>query len=155
MNRIGISCLLTFCLGFVPQTASPRANPQEEVEAAIAAFDRAFRAADVAALDALLTEGYVHINGRSGALLSRAEWLRWVGSRRAALDSGELVIESYEVRQLSIRMYERAAVVTGEVESSGLRDGSPFSSVVRFSNFWVLDGGRWRRAAFHDTPVGE
>jgi len=95
------------------------------------------------------------VNGRSGNVLNRDEWLNWIESRRAKLDSGELVIKTYRVSDVEVQIYGEAAVVTGVVRSSGQRNGALFTSPVRFTNVWVKQGGEWRRAAFHDSPLPE
>ena len=74
-------------------------------------------------------------------------------SRRAELESGDLLISEYRIEDLRIEMYGNTAVVTGVVFSSGSRKGEKFDSQVRFTNVWVFQGGSWRRAAFHDSPV--
>ncbi len=103
----------------------------------------------------LLTKNYLHVNGRSGSVLNRDQWLKWVASRRAELDSGALVIKTYSVGDVKVQIYGEAAVVTGVVDSSGQRNDSLFTIQVRFTNVWVKQGGEWRRAAFHDSPLPE
>jgi ketosteroid isomerase-like protein len=130
-------------------------SPEDEVRAAVAAFGRAFEKADVAFLETRLTNDYIHVNGRSGSVLNRDEWLKWLSSRQAELKSGELSITSYSVEDLKVQVYGEAAVATGIVRSSGQWGGTEFTSQVRFTNLWVMQGGEWRRAAFHDSPLPE
>ena len=136
-------------------SGAQQVSPEHEVRAAVSAFGRAFVEADVSVLQSLLTKNYVHVNGLSGSVLNRDEWISWVVSRRAELDSGELVITTYSIEDVSVRIYGEAAVVTGVVHSSGQRNSALFASQVRFTNVWVSQGGMWRRAAFHDSPVRE
>jgi hypothetical protein len=128
---------------------------KQEVRASVSAFGRAFAEADKPVLQALLTKDYIHVNGRSGSVLNRDKWLKWITSRRAQLDSGELSITTYIVSDVKVQIYGEAAVVTGVVHSSGQRNNVLFSSRVRFTNLWVKQGGAWRRAAFHDSPLPE
>jgi hypothetical protein len=123
------------------------------VRAAVSVFGRAFELADVAALEASLAAGYIHINGRSGGVINRVDWLGWVSSRRGELEKGTLLIGAYEVQDIDVVMYGKTAVVTGLVYSSGHRNGDPFESGVRFSNVWVCKDGTWLRAAFHDSQL--
>jgi len=135
-------------------TAEAQEIPAEqEVRAAVSAFGEAFVEADVAALRDLLTEQYLHVNGLSGSVLNRSEWLEWMTSRQAALASGGLLIHEYTVTDLRVRLYGTTAVVTGRVDSRGVHSEAPFSSQVRFTNVWVNEQGSWRRAAFHDSPL--
>ncbi len=128
---------------------------EHEVRAAVSAFGRAFLEADASVLQSLLTKDYVHVNGLSGSVLNRDEWIKWVVSRRAELDSGELVITTYSIEDVRVQIYGEAAVVTGVVHSSGQRNSALFTSQVRFTNVWVNQRAVWRRAAFHDSLLPE
>jgi len=126
---------------------------EKELRLAVSDFGRAFASADVSALQLLLTEDYTHVNGSSGNVITRDQWLGWVASRRAELDAGTLVIETYTVEDLRVQLYGETAVVSGIVRSRGLNGGTPFDSNIRFTNVWVLEEGVWRRAAFHDSRL--
>jgi ketosteroid isomerase-like protein len=130
-----------------------QASRTDEVRAAVSEFGRAFVEAGVSVLEILLAEHYIHVNGRSGSVLNRNEWLSWVESRRKELNTGNLLINAHSVEDVQVQVYGEAAVVTGVVHSSGQRKGSMFTSRVRFTNLWVMQGGAWRRAAFHDSPL--
>jgi len=131
----------------------PQSNSTTEVRNAVSALGRAFAKADVATLQTLLAQGYVHVNGGSGSVLDRDEWLSWITSRRAELDSGQLFIDTYSVEDVEIEVYGNVSVVTGVVYSTGQRNGASFVSRIRFTNGWIKSGDTWRRAAFHDSPL--
>ena len=140
----------------VPWSESAGAvNSEAEVRAAVVLFGDAFVEADISILEDLLEENYIHINGSSGNVLDRDEWLRWVESRREELESGVLVVADYRIEELAIEIHGKAAVVVGVAVSKGTRHGVPNDSQVRFTNVWVHREGAWRRAAFHDTPLLE
>jgi len=128
-------------------------NHEKAVRAAVEGFSRAFLEADVETLEKILTNDYVHINGRSGTVLDRNEWLTWMQTRGKEMENRELQISEYRVEDLTVKIYENAAIVTGVVVSSGTQKGDPFSSRVRFTNTWILVEGMWYRAAFHDSPL--
>jgi len=128
-------------------------NREKEVQAAFENFSRAFLEADVEALGNALTTDYVHINGRSGTVINRDDWLSWVKTRRKELENKELQISDYRVEDVVIKTYENTAIVTGVVYSSGERNGEAFAFQVRFTNTWILMDGTWYRAAFHDSPL--
>ena len=138
-----------------PPTVAQQTTPEHEVRAALSAFARAFREADVSVLQTLLTESYLHVNGRSGNVLNRDQWLNWVASRRAELDRGEFVFTTYRVEDVQVQLYGEAAAVTGVVHASGQRHDALFTIAGRFTNIWVKQGGVWRRAGFHDSPLPE
>ena len=130
-----------------------RLDPTDDVKAAMDRFSDAYVAADVAVLGSLLADPYLHVNGATGTVIDDQAWLAWVATQHDALESGALVIESYEIEDLLIRMRKDSSIVTGIVRSSGVRDGEPFRTAVRFTNLWVLEGKEWKRALFHDSAI--
>jgi len=156
MAEIRSTVFLALLLFLSPSPVIAEAvNPEADVRSAVAAFGEAFVAADVSVLNGLLEENYIHINGRSGNVLNKDDWLKWVGSRRAELESGALVVSEYRIEDLEVRIHGEAAVVAGVAVAVGARQGVPYDSRVRFTNVWVNSGGAWRRAAFHDSPLAE
>jgi hypothetical protein len=154
MMQASSALLALFAALVLPRWAATTGGSRVgEVEAAFSQFSRAFAEADVPVLRGLLARNYTHVNGRTGSVLTGGEWLKWLQSRRVELDTGKLVISVYEIKDLVVQVYKEAAVVTGVAYSSGERDGSPFTSRVRFTNLWVVEEGKWRRAAFHDSPL--
>jgi hypothetical protein len=151
---IGIAVVVPLLLLPICLPAEARASgPEDEVRAAFSSFSRAFLEADAGTLRSLLTVDYLHVNGRSGSVLNREEWLDFIRSRRAELASGELTVSVYEVDAVEVRVHGETAIVTGVVESRGVRREVPFVSRIRFTNVWVRQGGVWLRAAFHDSPL--
>jgi len=126
---------------------------EAEVRAAVNAFGRAYLEADVPTLKSLLTENYVHVNGRSRNVLNREDWLLWVKSRRSEIENGELVISDYRVEDVKVALDGNTAIVIGMVFLSQARNGNSRTSRIRFSNTWLYREGKWRRAAFHDSPL--
>jgi ketosteroid isomerase-like protein len=130
-----------------------RLDPSDDVRAAVEKFGQAYVAADVEVLGSLLADPYLHVNGGTGTVLNEASWLAWIETRREALDDGSLVIETYEVEDLVIRMRRDSAIVLGIVRSTGVENGVAFDTAIRFSNLWVLEGEDWKRALFHDSVL--
>jgi len=156
MAGIRISLFFISLTLLLPWSVSAGAvNSEAEVRAAVVLFGEAYVEADISILEGLLEENYVHINGSSGKVLDRDDWLRWVESRREELESGVLVVADYRIEDLSVEIYGETAVVVGVAVSKGSRNGVPSDSQVRFTNVWVHREGAWRRAAFHDTPLLE
>jgi len=113
MTRLSSATLVTLLLfGSLNPALAEEPCREAEVRAAVSAFGQAFLEADVPALGSVLTRNYVHINGRSGSVLNRDEWLRWVESRRAELDSGDLVVSTYRVEDVRVELSRDTAVVT-------------------------------------------
>ena len=129
------------------------ADREAEVRAAVNAFGRAFVEADVPTLESFLSENYVHVNGGSGNVLNRDDWLKWMKSRRSEIEKGELVVDDYRIEDVRIALDGDTATVIGTVFSSVSRNGNSKTSKIRFSNIWLYREGVWRRAVFHDSPL--
>lgn len=124
-----------------------------EVRSAVDQFGSAFVEADVPTLESLLSENYVHVNGRSGDVLNRDDWLNWVKSRRTEIEKGELKFCDYRIEDLIIVVDEDTATVVGTVVLCMNRNGTSSTSRIKFSNTWLYRKGEWRRSAFHDSPL--
>jgi hypothetical protein len=111
---------------------------EAEVRDAVNAFGRAYLEADVPTLKTLLTENYVHVNGRSGNVLNRDDWLKWVRSRRAEIDNGELVVSDFRIEDVKVVLDGKTAIVIGMVYLSQSRNGNSNTAQIRFSNFMIL-----------------
>jgi len=152
VRGVAIVPTLVWILAAVPSTDARPESAESEVRAAVEAFGRAFVAADTVALRSFLGAAYMHVNGRSGTVLSKEQWLDWISSRREEQESGALRIEKYDLEELRVEIYDQTAVVTGIADSRGTHHGEAFASRVRFTNVWVFDRS-WRRVAFHDSPL--
>ena len=128
-------------------------NRDAEVRAAVDEFGRAFVEADASTLKSLLSENYIHVNGRSGNVLSRDDWLKFVKFRRTEIEKGELEFCDYRLEDVRIAVDEDTATVVGTVVVCMNRNGSSNTSKIGFSNTWLYREGIWRRAAFHDSPL--
>jgi hypothetical protein len=119
--------------GPMPPTAA------EEVETAVRVSDAAWARSDVATLEGLLAEGYVHADGLGG-VQRRAAWLADAGMpRNVAITSADL----------AVRVHGRTAVVTG----SDVIATTATAEMRRFTQVWIKRGASWRRAAFRTAPL--
>jgi ketosteroid isomerase-like protein len=152
--RNGVVWLILLCVcGFGQEAARVAVgDSRQQIEDAVARFSKAFVEADVSTLDALLSEDYVHTNS-TGSVLNKRQWLEYIKTRRADLEAGRLVIESYENTDLRIRVHAESAIVTGSNVAKGKREGKPFVTELRFTHLWIRQSGQWKRAAFHDSPL--
>lgn len=143
--------LLTACL----MSACAKNDAQGDsvqLQKELATFNSAFETADVDKLHSMITENYVHTNGEWKAF-GKSEWLGYMEKRKQRIESGELVIDSYQMTDLKITMNNASAFVTGKVISEGSDAGVPFKTEIRVSNYWLLENGQWKRAGFHDTRI--
>jgi ketosteroid isomerase-like protein len=117
------------------------------------ALGEAYKSGDVEALEDLIAERYSHINNGAPPI-GRKIWLDANRERAKKIKDGSIEVTDYQLADLRITLIgESAAVVTGRVHAAETVDGKPRQYNVRFTNFWVKEDGRWKRAAFHDSPV--
>lgn len=73
----------------------------------------------------------------------------------SAITSGKLMISSYRVSDLEVRVYGDAAVVVGIGASQGSWDGEEFREKERFSDFFIRKDGKWMCVASHSSVLDE
>ena len=113
--RTVFSLIAVSVIAFNAHGASPpdEARRKAELQEAVDRFGRAYLEADVPALRLLLADNYVHVNGSSGNVLNRSDWLDWVRSRRAQIDNEELQITEYRVENVESVIHGDTAIVIG------------------------------------------
>jgi ketosteroid isomerase-like protein len=151
--KLFLNLLVLLLIASLSVAADKKHSKEGELRAAIAAFGQAFVAADVHVLKTYLTDDYIHVNGSSGNVLNQQQWLAWLETRQTKIAAGSLVIVEYLVKDLVIKINADSAIVIGVIESNGEEDEKPFNSKIRFTNLWLFQQGRWRRAAFHDSRM--
>lgn len=117
-----------------------------ELERAIQRFGEAWACGDVAVLEELLSPTYTHIDAY-GDFHDRAPWLAYAGRR--AGQGTRLVF-----RELRTRVLGDVAVVTGINDIQAIGDpqaGARQDLVLRFTQVWTRQSGRWLREAFQAT----
>lgn len=147
--------ILSLLLIFTLACAGPERKKQKELgrlDATIDLFNIAFQQGDLHVLDSLTTDNYTHTNGSDRAF-SKERWFNYLESRRKDLTSGQLKIDKYQLLEKEIQLYEKSAIVTGLIITSGFSNGTVFNSQIRVSNLWVKEKETWKRAAFHDTKL--
>ena len=124
----------------------------EDLQVTLKIFNEAFEKGDVEKLDQLITENYSHTNG-SWKAFGKKEWLEYMRKRRVRLENGELKLCIYRMEDLNIEMNQTSAYVTGRIVMEGVENNEPFERQIRVSNLWLIEGGKWKRAGFHDTRI--
>lgn len=146
-------CIAVFCLA-LSGCAKSRDADVLSLETAVREFADAYRTGDVETVDALLANDYVHTNS-GGAPGDRDSYLAWNRTRAENLQSRTWSVEAYELSELQMKPYDGFAIVTGRITASGVRDGAPWMSDIRFTNVWIVEDETWKRTAFHDAAVPE
>jgi hypothetical protein len=96
-------------------------------------------------LDAILDDRlkYIHSNG-------------WVQTKQEVIadsKSGKLVYEQIDVRQMDVRIYDGAAIVTGRGTFSGKLNNAPFAIDLTFTEVYVHKKKGWLLAARHANKM--
>jgi len=120
-----------------------------DVKAAMMAAFEAFNAGDVQAM------GYYHSSftgflGNGGPLVEVGDDSR--EQLRAAFDAGFRV--SWEMRDLRVEVYDRAAVATFYTEgTTSYPDGTVIRDPLRHTVVWVKQGDTWKEAHSHVSKL--
>jgi hypothetical protein len=96
---------------------------------------------DAAALDRLWANDFV-VTVPNMPFMERADA---VGIWR----SGKVKFQRYQTSDLRIRVYDNAAVVTGQVERTRLTNGQEVNDVWRFTKVYVRGTNGWQIVAWH------
>jgi Domain of unknown function (DUF4440) len=128
------------------------------LDEAVRRFGEAWAAGDGAALEALLSPRYTHIDV-FGAFLERAAWLAYARGRAGRATR----IAFREVRTRIVGdpgsgPGQAVAIVTGlnDVSGPGGRSADDRATLtLRFTQVWIWTDGRWLREAFQATSIAE
>ncbi|WP_370088109.1 nuclear transport factor 2 family protein [Ekhidna sp.] len=147
-----LSFLITIVLTSCSTSTTEKSPNRDDLYRALDSFNLAFKKGDISQLASMITDNYVHTNG-SWKSFSKEKWLGYMKDRSRKINNGSLLIETYEMDELSIEMHDDAAIVTARISTAGIEDNERFNKQFRVSNFWIFDEGRWLRAGFQDTPL--
>lgn len=96
-------------------------------------------------LDRVLDERiqYIHSNG-------------WVQNKKEILDdmwTGKLVYQRVTIKDASVRVYGKAAVVTGTGTFEGINNGTAFNLELRYTEVYVLSDAGWKLVSRHSNRM--
>ena len=117
--------------------------------AVLAAEDQFFQAllrGDRASLERVLAPDFLLIDVMTGSEIPRPVLLELVGSR-------QLVFASVERIDARVRLYGKAAVVTGRTRMQGHYGEQRFAAHSRYTHVYVQAGGAWRLVSAQGTPI--
>ena len=128
------------------------ADDADDVRAAVQDLFAALRAGDADGQTGRRMPEYNNF-GRGGGLLNRAsssEEQRKVF--QASVDAG--VKRNYQLRNLEVKVYGNAAVVTGYLVGTRIfPDGTTSQMTDRRTGVWVKQGGTWKEVHMHQSPM--
>lgn len=126
---------------------SARAVDDAALRAADASWNALRLSADVAALDRLLADDW-QLTHSDGRVEDKAGYLRQLQTRNRRN-------EAIENRDVVLRRYGDAAVVTGTSVQAGTSGGQPWQGRFRFTRVWLLRDGRWVMVASHSSRIAQ
>ena len=125
--------------------ARDAARDQREVLQAEAALCQAFESGDADALRKGLTEDFTLVDSR-GTVSGFAQNVDEVERREPYYDE-------FRNHDQQVRIHGHAAIVVGITSIKGKAGGEAFAADFRYTDTWVLHGGRWRLAASHASRM--
>ncbi len=130
------------------QTNAAPGKPQKvehELQALEQAWADAVQHRDVARIDQIQAEEYVFTDP-AGRLWTKARALE-------TIKSGSLTIDSFELSDVKVRLYDHTAVVTLRVVWNGQSNGVDISGPQRMTDVFVERDGRWQCVASQATRI--
>ena len=121
------------------------ARDERELKQLIDDLCEAVVKADIAVLERVLHEDYVHHRPR-GTVEDRAQYLENRKARRVDFDS--LVAD-----EIKVRVYGDTALVTGRSIAKGRDQHGTMDEHRRWTRVLVRQDGRWQFVHFHATPI--
>jgi ketosteroid isomerase-like protein len=127
-------------------------TPDEAFGALERAWSAAYQQHDLPAIERLLAEEYVGIDGR-GVMSTRADEIEEARARPADAPHSPMEILAEQISDVKARLYGETAVVTAlNTVTARTPDGE---STIRYrrSTVWVRRGGRWQCVHFHASRI--
>ena len=143
MIRTLCCCLLLLTLGSVG-LAAQQADPRESK---LLILERLWNEAQVnrdsAALDALVSGHFVNTEW-DGEVSDKQKFL-------ADIKDPRFKPTVATIQEVKMNFFGDTAVVTGTYHTQGTYQSKPYDHVGRFTDTWILDGGKWQCVASHTS----
>ena len=108
-------------------------------------LQRAYVDRDWAVLDEIFTDDYVLVVS-SGEERTKAQIIQGASSPDAQW-------EINETSDWKVRVYGDSAIVVATLHQKGTDHGTPFDSVVKFSDTYIRENGKWRNVHAHASKA--
>lgn len=139
-----VVCSMTLLL---PAQDDSESAVRSKIIALEKAWNQAYKAGDIRALDSILDNEIVLIND-DGSVQSKAEFL---GSVKATHNNSQEQQVSPE--SMSVHVFSNVAIATGVFRAKGVEGGKSYTRRERFVDTWLYKNGKWVCVASNATPV--
>jgi ketosteroid isomerase-like protein len=141
-TRSQLTVLLVLFTAVLPRlSAQAQADEKEKILALERQWCDAYLHADTAFLKGFVVDDFTLTNSQ-GQVSTKADDLK-------ELSEGTTKYEVFENRDMKVRIYGDAAVVTGTTVVKGVTNGKPYSTEVVFTDTLARINGEWRGVAGH------
>jgi ketosteroid isomerase-like protein len=124
-------------------------SPDDIAENAVAELNRqwmqAYAKGDLEFLEKHMSEDYVG-TFPDGTVLDKKGEIE-------AVKSGAVKIAEMTPKEMAVRIYGNAAVITGQSHIEAVVGGQAMSSDFRFTDVWIAQDGSWRAVASQVTRI--
>lgn len=135
--------------GEAAAAAQPRPS-REEIEQGFIALERkwmdALKLRDASALSQLIADDFTLVSPR--LVIAAGGRDKYFAHAMRGLN-----LTSYDLDQLTVRLYGRAAVVSGRVKQTATVAGEDWGGTFLVTDVWVNRDGAWRVVSRHASPV--
>jgi len=145
--RSSLAVVFLLAIGARPAAAETAAAQVEKLERE---WSAAFLRHDVAAVDRILAEDFVGIDGR-GFVSSKKEEL----DEAARHAPGDFEVLGETLSEVRVRVYGNTAIVNAINTENARFKGEAFTPRYRRTTVWVRRGGRWQCVSFHASRIIE
>jgi hypothetical protein len=126
-------------------TPAPTPEPMAAVQKLVTDLGNALASANAGQLDALLSDGYLHIND-SGQLVTKPDLI-------AGVKDGSVKFNSVNIQEVNIRIYGDTAVVNGTFMGTNAANGARSNIEDRVTFVATHDGDSWKFVSGQTTPM--
>lgn len=132
-------------------TTVAAADDVAEVKAAVQAHWAAINAGDMAAVAEHHMPDFSGFLSGGGLLMSFASHEEQKTAFRASSEAGYKA--NWQIRHLEVKIYGNTAVAAFYLDGSATWQGGTAHGPLRVTEVWVKQGGKWKEAHHHDSPL--
>jgi ketosteroid isomerase-like protein len=120
-------------------------NEELELKALDRQWNEAYPKKDTAALDRIIADDWLCVDG-SGLIVTKKLLLE-------RISSGPNFSESHKFDEITFRVFDKTAIVTGRLSGEDRRGDETFSFEQRYTRVYIKRENRWQAVATQVTPV--